>query len=130
MANGSLQGNHLPQAPPHITEESIDPTSVSELKAFEETNTWVESLPQIIFVIIISAVVIYFAYDYDYMIELSETFIDWVVKNPLQSSASIVLVYIGLIVFTFPVMYITIALGYAYAKAWAKKKSDFNSYID
>ncbi len=103
---------------------------MSELKAFEETNSWVESLPQIIFVVIISAVVIYFAYDYDYMIELSETFIDWVVKNPLESSASIVLVYIGLIVFTFPVMYITIALGYAYAKAWAKKKSDFNSYID
>jgi uncharacterized membrane protein YdjX (TVP38/TMEM64 family) len=81
-------------------------------------------------VVIISAVVIYFAYDYNYMIELSESFIDWVVTNPLKSSASIVLVYIGLIVFTFPVMYITIALGYAYAKAWGKKKSEFNDLID
>ena len=103
---------------------------MSELKGFEETNTWIESLPQIIFVIIISAVVVYFAYDYDYMIELFENFIDWVVKNPLKSTTSIVLVYIGLIVFTFPVMYITIALGYAYAKAWDKKKSDFNSYLE
>jgi hypothetical protein len=64
------------------------------------------------------------------MIELVENFIDWVAKDPLKSSAAIVIVYIGLVIFTFPIMYLTVALGYAYTKAWARKKSDFNLFLD
>jgi len=64
------------------------------------------------------------------VIELVEAFIDWVANAPLKSSAAIVLVYIGLVIFTFPIMYLTVALGYAYTKAWARKKSDFNQFFE
>ena len=89
---------------------------------FEDNPTWVESLPQIIFIVLIAAVVIYAAYDYDTVFELFENLVLWVQENPLISSLAIILIYVFLVVFTFPIMYLTVGLGYAYSKAYEQKK--------
>ena len=88
---------------------------------FEETSAWLESIPQILFVILIAGVVAYSAYDFDHVMELFERFVEWVQLNPLQSSLSIFLIYIALVIFTFPIIYLTVALGYAYSKAFVSK---------
>lgn len=71
----------------------------------------------------IALVVIYTAYDYDNVLSIFERFVEWVAEKPMTSSLAIVILYVGLVVFTFPIMYLSVALGYAYSKAYLVKSS-------
>lgn len=63
--------------------------------------------------------VIYSAYDLDFVLSQFERFIDWVQMAPITSSLAIIGIYVVLVIFTFPILYLSIALGYAYSKAWS-----------
>jgi hypothetical protein len=45
-------------------------------------------------------------------------FIDWVKENPLSSSLVIIGIYSCLVVLTMPILYLSIALGFAFSKAF------------
>jgi uncharacterized membrane protein YdjX (TVP38/TMEM64 family) len=75
------------------------------------------------FCLLIAGVVIYSAYDFDTVVDLFSSFVEWVQLSPLESSIAIVFIYIGLIVFTFPILYFTVSIGYAYSKAWSNATS-------
>ncbi len=87
-------------------------------KSFNEEVTWVESLPQIIFLVGIALLLAYSAYDLDYVISVLQKFIDWVQDKPGESSFGIILIYVIFVIIGFPILYITVALGYAYSKAY------------
>ncbi len=44
--------------------------------------------------------------------------IEWVKLEPLKAGIVIVFVYMGLIVFSLPIVYVSIPLGYAFHKAF------------
>mmetsp|Transcript_47510 Transcript_47510/g.34785 ORF Transcript_47510/g.34785 Transcript_47510/m.34785 type:complete len:247 (-) Transcript_47510:33-773(-) len=75
--------------------------------------------------LVIAGIVIYALYDYKQILELFDRFITWVRERPYVSSIAIIAVYIGLVVLTMPIMYLSIALGYAYTKAFNR---DFGGY--
>jgi uncharacterized membrane protein YdjX (TVP38/TMEM64 family) len=77
----------------------------------------------------VAGVVIYSAYDWNYVLSVFERFIDWVQVAPLTSSLAIIGIYVFLVIFTFPILYLTIALGYAYTKAWSQKSSSLSELI-
>jgi uncharacterized membrane protein YdjX (TVP38/TMEM64 family) len=52
-----------------------------------------------------------------------ESFIEWVQEKPAQSSFGIIIIYATFVVVGLPILYITIALGYAYTKAYDKGSS-------
>jgi uncharacterized membrane protein YdjX (TVP38/TMEM64 family) len=58
------------------------------------------------------------AYDYEKVLEIFYMFIEWVKVNPLSSSMAIVGIYSLLVVFTLPILYLSIALGFAFSKAF------------
>ena len=60
----------------------------------------------------------YAAYDYKHVLQIFTDFIEWVKINPFGSTLAIMGIYSGLIIFTLPILYLTIALGYAYSKAF------------
>ena len=73
---------------------------------------------------------IYAAYDFNYVIDQVESFIEWVQHKPIESSLGILLLYVLLVIFTFPIFYITVVLGYAYEKAWGNNvNSTLQSYV-
>ena len=92
-------------------------------KSFNEEVTWVESLPQIIFLVGIALLLAYSAYDLDYVISVLQKFIDWVQDKPGESSFGIILIYVIFVIIGFPILYITVALGYAYSKAYGQGSS-------
>jgi hypothetical protein len=49
---------------------------------FDERVTWVESLPQIIFLVIIALFLAYTVYDFDYVVSKVDSFVDWVQEKP------------------------------------------------
>jgi len=54
---------------------------------------------------------------------LFEEFVEWVQREPLASSIAIIAIYILLVLFTFPVLYLTIAIGYSYSKVFSPQGS-------
>eukprot|EP00347_Sterkiella_histriomuscorum_P022746 403337312 len=83
-----------------------------------DQQTWLELLPQILFVAFIIFLVIYAAYDWDHILQLFNQFVIWVKEDPLTSSFAILVIYVGLVVFAFPILYMTIALGFAFSQAF------------
>mmetsp|Transcript_44925 Transcript_44925/g.43495 ORF Transcript_44925/g.43495 Transcript_44925/m.43495 type:complete len:179 (-) Transcript_44925:211-747(-) len=74
----------------------------------------------------IIAIVIYAVFDYKQILDIFDMFIEWVNRQPYLSSLAIIAVYICLVVLTMPIMYLSIALGYAYSKAFG---GNFEGYI-
>ena len=48
-------------------------------------------------------------------------FVEWVRASPIQASLAIFGLYVALIIFTFPIMYLTIALGFAFSTAFESR---------
>jgi hypothetical protein len=73
-----------------------------------------ELIPQLLFVLIVLGFVILAAYDYQRVIQLFDEFNQWLSVEPVLSSIAIFFLYIGLVVIAFPIMYLTIALGFSF----------------
>lgn len=77
-----------------------------------------EVLPQIIFVATIIALAVILIYDYKSVYAYTTRFIDWVRAFPFESAITIILIYIVLVIIAMPIMYLSIALGFAYTRAF------------
>jgi uncharacterized membrane protein YdjX (TVP38/TMEM64 family) len=55
---------------------------VQNKNPFDERVTWVESLPQIVFLVIIALFLAYTVYDFDYVVSKVDSFVDWVQEKP------------------------------------------------
>jgi uncharacterized membrane protein YdjX (TVP38/TMEM64 family) len=55
---------------------------VQNKNPFDERVTWVESLPQIIFLVIIALFLAYTVYHFDYVVSKVDSFVDWVQEKP------------------------------------------------
>lgn len=67
------------------------------------------------------AALIYAAIDFDRVIELFTRFVDWVRLQPFESSLAIVGIFICLVLLTMPVLYLSVALGFAFSSAFNTK---------
>ena len=76
------------------------------------------ALPQILFLLIIAAFILWALYDYNDLLNRFKHLIRIVQDEPLKASIVIILLYIVLIVFSLPIVFISVPLGYSFHKAF------------
>jgi uncharacterized membrane protein YdjX (TVP38/TMEM64 family) len=74
---------------------------------------------------VILGVIVFAIYDYKQLLELASAFIVWVREEPIQSSVLIFLLYVVVVVLATPIFYLTVALGFAYTKAFENKMEGY-----
>ncbi|CDW89592.1 UNKNOWN [Stylonychia lemnae] len=87
----------------------------------QDSQSWLELIPQIIFILFIIFLVIFAAYDRNQIVDQFNQFVEWVKIEPLLSGLAIFGIYVCLVVFAFPILYMTIALGFAFSQAFESR---------
>ncbi len=80
-----------------------------------------EHAPKVIGGVVMFSVICFAIYDWRQMIEAFKSLIDWVKYEPVKAAFVIFFVYIGLIVFSMPIVFFSVPLGYAFNLAFEGK---------
>jgi hypothetical protein len=103
---------------------------VDKIKAVALKKTWLDYLehaPKIIGAFVFVCVIGFALYDWRQMIEIFKGLIEWVKLEPEKAAIVIFFVYILLILFSMPIVFFSVPLGYAFHLAFEGK---FSKYLN
>lgn len=116
---------HNQQYKHDIDNLSTLPNKDFQAREQQGSSTCWKVLPQIIFFLILIVLGLFCIFDFQLILKLFNQFIEWVKLHPYQSiSYSIYLLCVS-IVFTLPISYTIVMLGYTYCQVFDSKLYGF-----
>ena len=82
-------------------------------------------MPQIIFFVVLLGVGAFCILDFPQVMKLFNSFIAWIKVNPYQSIGYSVLILVFSVMWTIPISYTIIMLGYTYSQVFDSKLTGF-----
>ncbi|CDW78110.1 UNKNOWN [Stylonychia lemnae] len=88
--------------------------------------TWVEMIPQFLFLIVVAVVIIFAILDYQKVLLWLKSLIEWVQEDPAKAGFVIIGIYVCMIVLSIPITPVSIPIAYAFHKAF---KNSYGRYL-
>ena len=79
--------------------------------------------------LVLLAIASYIVYDWRQILHMFHSLINWVKLDPLKAGMVIFIVYVFLIIFSMPIVFFSVPLGYAFHQAFDGRFGKFLVFI-